>query len=167
MKRLIFSLILIALAAITNYAQQNKSTVPYAIDSIKAYLYYETQGSFSNEITNDFALWNTIIGEGSAGFPSNSTFVKVKISRKFNQGDFYRKIRLTATIEQKTVLKQSIDFTLYGNDYTYYAGFWIYNTGCGQLKLTAEIIEEKTVQGKATQKVEAKRDRIIPFECGE
>jgi hypothetical protein len=167
MKKPLLTIILIVFAAITNFAQQNKSHVPYAIDSIKAFLYYETQGTFSKEITNDFTLWNTVIGEGSAEYLSNSTFVKVKITRMFKEGEFNRKIRFTATLDGKVVLKQLSDFYLHDDRYTWYAGFWIYDTGCGQLKLTAEIIEEKTVQGKVSQKIEAKRERTIPFNCGE
>jgi hypothetical protein len=167
MKKTLFSVLLLLSTAVCISAQQTKSSVPYSIDSIQAYLYYESTGTFSKEITEDFTLWNTIIGEGSAEHPSNSTLVKVKLSRKFKEGSFNRKIRLTASIEGKVLLKQTLDFSLYDENYCYYAGFWLYDTGCGQLKLSAEIIEEKTIQGKPSQKLEAKRDKIIPFNCGE
>src|SRR5438552_2628092 len=55
---------------------------PYKISGIKAMLFYDGKGTFSRDVLAkpDFSFWNTIIGEGDAEGPSNSTLVLIEIS---------------------------------------------------------------------------------------
>lgn len=167
MKKLFLIIFVLFVTSVAGIAQPKQEPLPYAIDSIKAYLYLNTKGEMSKEITDNFLLFNTIIGEGDAGSPSHATMVVVKINRKFEMGSETRKIRLTATIDGLPLLTQTLDFSLYDNDYAYYAAFMLQNTGCGAVKLVAEIINEKMVNKKKVQTVESKSERVIDYRCGE
>jgi len=59
-------------------------TPPYKITAIKAMLFYDGKGTFSRDVLAkpDFTFWNTIIGEGDADGPSNSTLVLVEVTGK-------------------------------------------------------------------------------------
>ncbi|MGA8743123.1 MAG: hypothetical protein WB561_18190 [Terracidiphilus sp.] len=50
---------------------------PSKISSVTAKLYYSDSGTFSENILDkpDLALWNTIIGEGQSGGPSEATLI--------------------------------------------------------------------------------------------
>src|ERR1043165_7972125 len=68
------------------------------ITAIRAQLYYDAKGTFSDDLLTqkDLALWNTIIGEGSAGTASTSTFVTVDIGGR-NLPVGTTKVQITAT----------------------------------------------------------------------
>ena len=149
------------------YGQKNYKSSPYTIESINAYLYYETKGEFSKIPTDSMELFNTIIGEGSAEAPSNSTLVVVRIKRNFLEDTEYRKIRLTATVNKRTVLQQTMDCNLYDENFYLYAAFLIYDTGCESIYLLAELLNEKEVQGKKKISVEGSKRKEINFYCGE
>jgi hypothetical protein len=165
-KQIILSVFIILLGASTFGQGKN---VPYTIKSIKASLYYNSNKSMGtpnvagtlseNLIDNDsMALWNTIIGEGSALGISNQTFVVVEISG--NPKDYVaREIRLTALQGKKVVLKQSQSFAILDQNNRYYAAFLIYDTGCSPLTLTAEIMNKQVVESKLT--------KSVAFNCGE
>ena len=152
---------------------QNK---PYKIKAIKAFLYYngenlqdsKIRGSLSENLIDNgkFALWNTIIGEGDAKAESNQTFVVVEITG--NPKEYVgRKVVLTVTTSGKQLFKQVQDFAIGDEASNYSAAFLLYNTGCQPLKLTAEIVNEKTVQKKKVSVVESTLTKTIPFACGE
>lgn len=141
------------------YAQAAK-TQP-KITAIRAQLFYETTGKFSPDIlaAKDFALWNTIIGEGSAEAPSSSTFVTVEISGK-NVPVGTLKIEITATgNKNKIIQKKLIDVELYDARTKFFAPLWLYDTGCEKIKISARLIGKGALSTIAT--------KTIPFECGE
>jgi len=166
MKHIILSAFIILFCSFT-YGQGKN--VPYKIENIKARLYYNANKSLDpsnvagtlsgNLIDNDsMALWNTIIGEGSAQGISNQTFVVVEIFG--NPKDYVsRDIRLTVMNGKKVVLKQTQTFAILDQNDRYFAAFLIYDTGCGDLTLTAEILNK--------QVVESKLKKTIAFKCGE
>src|SRR5947209_5706216 len=139
-----FSLVVL-LALASNLEAVGKSAVPppFKITAIKAMLFYDGKGTFSDDLftQTNLALWNTIIGEGSAGSPSNSTLVLVEVSGKYDPNSVTpnRKVEFTATSSGKILLRKLIVISM-GKDGKYYAPFWLYDTGCGHIKLSARII---------------------------
>ena len=57
--------------------------VPYAVSVVRAFLFYPDTCKFGEQnLLNDphVALWNTNLGGGSAGKPSNATLVLVEVT---------------------------------------------------------------------------------------
>lgn len=134
---------------------------PYKITAIKAMLFYDGKGTFSRDVLAkpDFTFWNTIIGEGDAEGPSNSTLVLVEITGNPSPDEAspLRKVEFIATAERRVILKRTTDIGLFENG-KHYAAFWLYDTGCQPVKITARII------GQAQP---SSMSRTIPFACGE
>jgi len=165
-------LFLLVMASFSAFGQAK----PYKIISIKAYLYYNAEslqdpgvrGTLSENLIDngEFALWNTIIGEGSAKAASSQTFVVVEL--KGNPKEYvHRKVVLTATARGRQVFRQSQYFSILNDGKAYSAAFLLYDTGCEELKLKAEIIDEKTKGGKKQFIAESSLAKTIPFACGE
>lgn len=137
-------------------------TTPYKITAIKAMLFYDGSATFSRDVLAkpNFTFWNTIIGEGDAEAPSNSTLVLVEVAGNPspNEAPAPRKVELTATIPRKPLFKRTVDIGLFGDGGKFYAAFWLYETGCQPVTLVARIIGQ-TQPSVVTRK--------IPFECGE
>lgn len=131
------------------------------ITAVRAQLFYETTGKFSPDIlaAKDFALWNTIIGEGSAEAPSSSTFVTVEIGgRNVPVGSL--KIEITATGDKnKVIQKKLIDVEIYDERTKFFAPLWLYDTGCEKIKISARLIGKGAPATVIT--------KTIPFACGE
>jgi hypothetical protein len=134
---------------------------PYKITAIKAMLFYDGKGTFSRDVLAkpDFALWNTIIGEGDAEGASNSTLVLVEIkgNPSENEASPPRKIEFTASASGRVLLRRTTEIGLFENG-KYYAAFWLYETGCQPVKLSARIVGQ--AQPSSMRKT-------IPFACGE
>jgi hypothetical protein len=157
-------LVLLAFSSTSNVtaASRRPATPPYKITAIKAMLYYEQKGTFSRDIlaAPEMTLWNTIIGEGGAGSPSGSTMVVVEVTGKA-EGDGPsppRKVELTATASGKVLLKRAVDIGLLEETGKFYGAFWLYDTGCNRIKLSARVVGQ--TQPSAMTK-------FIPFQCGE
>ena len=137
----------------------NAQESPYKIVNIKAYLYFENKGTFSENILDNpnFILWNTIIGEGSAKSSSNSTMVVIEINGNPLK-HISQRIEFVAMENNKVKIKQILDFTINDNNDKYFAVFWLYNTGCNPIKISAKILGQKD---------DNKIETTIPFQCGE
>ena len=74
-------LIAAAISLATAFSVQAAGPVAPKISAIRAQLYYEQTGKFSDDILADknLSLWNTIIGEGGSGGASNFTLVTVEV----------------------------------------------------------------------------------------
>ena len=131
------------------------------ITGIRAQLFYEGSGKFSPDVlaAKNFALWNTIIGEGSAGEPSTSTFVTVIISGKeVPVGSL--KVEITATgNKNRLIQKKSILVDIYNERTRFFAPLWLSDTGCEKIKISARLIGKGTPAAVVT--------KTIPFACGE
>lgn len=138
------------------------ATPPYKITAIQAKLFYYDKGTFSRNVLAkpDFALWNTIIGEGDAEGPSDSTLVLVEVTGESSEGERQplRKVELTALAGGKVLLKRAIEVGLFSNDHKFYAAFWLYDTGCEPVKLTARMVGQPQA---------SLMSKTIPFNCGE
>jgi hypothetical protein len=160
--RLLFVSLLILSASLSAMAVRPLSPPPpYKITAIKAMLFYDGKATFSRDVLTkpDFSFWNTIIGEGDAEGPSNSTLVLVEISGNpsRNEASPLRKVEFTAIAAGKVILKRASHIGLFA-DGKFYAGFWLYDTGCQPIKISARII------GQAQP---SSMSRTIPFRCGE
>lgn len=156
--KLIFSPVLLALCIAAPLTARAESAL-YKIASVKAYLFYNHSGSFSENVIDnpDFVFWNTIIGEGSAKEPSEAVLVDVVIEGP--PGSYEpRSVELSATDASGSILKKSLDIGILSDKGEYHAGFWLYETGCVPVRLTVKILG---------QSGEVKIIKEIPFACGE
>jgi hypothetical protein len=141
---------------------------PYRVAMIGAYLFYNDSGTFSPNIPADAALWNTIIGEGWARESSTSSLVRVVVTGAAGSYESHRAIQLTVSkgrrapsgkIAWDVPTRKTQGLSVFSARGRTVVGFWIYDTGCEPLKLTA------TVTGQApTRPAPA---RVILFACGE
>ncbi len=164
-KFFLFLLLMVSLCLNLKVSAQTR-TPPYKINAIKAMLYYEGNGTFSRDILAkpDFFLFNTIIGEDA----SETTMVLVEVTGKPDSDEPLRKIEFTAAYQYyrrqvpRTVsIKRVVEIGSIGSfdkpDKSYIA-FWLNNTGCFPVKITARII------GQAQPSTMSK---TILFGCGE
>ncbi len=141
------------------------------IKSMKGYLYYnqnnigeKSVGTLSENIIDnkDFALWNTIIGEGSAKGSSKNTLIVVEIVNNPNQISVNGYIRLIVKNDKNKILfSQTQDYSILEKGNVFKSPFLLYNTGCGYLNLVAELLDS------SSKKVISTLKKRIEFECGE
>lgn len=156
-KLLLLTAMIVSLFAINGFAQTEKPK----ISAIRAQLFYEASGTFSDDLFSqkDLSLWNTIIGEGSSGGASSSTLVTVAVSGE-NVPVGSTKVEITATnSKNKLIVKKLVHVALYDEKTTFYAPIWLYDTGCEPIKISARLI------GKGANATVVKK--TIPFACGE
>jgi hypothetical protein len=135
---------------------------------IGAYLFYNDSGTFSPNIPANATLWNTIIGEGWAKQSSNSTLVRVVVTGANGSYAPHRAIQLTVRkgkqgpsgkIAWGAATRKTQGLSVLSAGGRTVVGFWIYETGCDPLQLTA------TVTGQAPSRPAPAR--VILFACGE
>ena len=158
---------LLSMSLIVSFAKleavgQRTSSPPYKITAIKALLFYDGTATFYRDVLAkpDFTLWNTIIGEGDAEGPSNSTLILVEVTGKPspNEPARSRRVAFTAIAAGEVLLKRTTHIGLFGDGDKFYAAFWLYDTGCGPIKVSARIIGQAQPSSVS---------RTIPFACGE
>jgi len=134
---------------------------PYTIGGLEAKLFYDGTATFSRNVLAEpaFRFWNTIIGEGEAEGPSNSTLLLVQVSGNPSEDVIppRRTVEITAKSGRQTLLKKSMEIGLF-KDGKYYAAVWLYDTGCMPIDVTARL---------TGQKLRAVAKATIPFACGE
>lgn len=125
---------------------------------IQAKLFYQSTGTFSRDVLAEprFAFWNTIIGEGDAEAPSNATLVLVEVSGSAGSYGDGASVRLRAIADGRTLVNRATKLSGFGSRNRQHVAFWVYDTGCDKIDLTATIVgQADTVRA------------TIPFECGE
>ena len=92
----------------------------YSVTAIRAYLYYDDTGEIGKEdITKapEGALFNTVIGEGLAGRPSNTTLLVIEISgpsfASKDVGTLIVKAVVDDSPAKTVVLERSVDLNNY------------------------------------------------------
>ncbi|MFS8084702.1 MAG: hypothetical protein ACMG6H_03665 [Acidobacteriota bacterium] len=131
------------------------------ITAIRAKLFYDAKGTFSEDILTqkDLALFNTIIGEGSAGGASTSTFVIVEISGR-NLPVGATKVQITATGNKNRLIQRKVmAVDIYDERTRFFAPLWLYDTGCEPINISAHLIGTGAPATVVTKR--------IPFLCGE
>lgn len=156
----IFPLLALLLVSGLGASGQEIQVAPKIV-RIRAQLFYESTAKFSPDIlaVKDFALWNTIIGEGSAEAPSHSTFVTVEISgRNLPVGSM--KVEITATGDKNRVIqKKLIAVEIYDETVRFFAPLWLHDTGCEKIKISARLVGKGAPAAPVV--------KTIPFACGE
>jgi hypothetical protein len=130
------------------------------VERIEALLYYPLSGTFSENVARDsISLWNTPIGRGIATSPSSDTFIKVIVAGP--AGAYMSRVSLRLEVRAGTRLVVSrtrrVGFLSTAGRTT--LGFWVYDTGCEPLTITARL-------QAADSNVPVIVARV-PFECGE
>ncbi len=148
-------------------AQARQHSSAYKISAIQARLFYENKGTFSGDVLadKDFALWNVIIGGGSAEGASNATFVLVEVSGASGAYQPRRKVEFVAAVKRargrsaKDVLvRRTLTTGILNAKGKWYAAFWLYGTGCEPIHLSARITGQTSP---------ASLQRTLDFRCGE
>ncbi|QWD70389.1 hypothetical protein [Polynucleobacter sp. UB-Siik-W21] len=132
------------------------------IEAIRAYLFYDHMGTISGDMLakKDITLWNTIIGEGDAGSPSDSTFVIVEISGRDISATRHAKVNIVVTNSSgKQIANVTRGFSIYDNFRKSYIPLVIPDTGCGHVTVSAKLVGKGFDPSSIAQ--------TIPFECGE
>jgi hypothetical protein len=140
------------------------ATIASAQDQVGGYLanpavrlWYEETGRLSNNIleTDEFYLWNTIIGEGSAEEQANDTLFTIDL-RSDGEQFIDQGLTLTAINSEGAVIAQrTYDSVLTGTNGKMTAALWVQNVGC------AGTVIFKATFGQAT------RTASLDFDCGE
>ena|SRR5215813_4608650 len=167
----IFCLLIYSLSATSTAAGDGARRLE--ISSMKAMLFYEDKGTFSDDVSEEDTgqplsppkLWNTPLHYEQR---STSVFVVVEVSG--DEHDEERRLEFTARYlplmrgsrQSRPILVRKIVLinlpTKVGEHDKFHAGFWLYDTGCNPVRLTARIIgrgEPSSVK------------RVIRFDCGE
>lgn len=154
-KLILLTVLFSSLAGINAFSQ---TTVAPKITAMRAKIFYDVTGTFSEDIlvdNKDVVLWNTIGGET----PSTSTFVTVEISGK-NLPAGITKIEITATGDKRRLIqKKLMPIELYDQRTTFFAPLWLYDTDCEPITISARLIGKGASAASVTKK--------IPFRCGE
>lgn len=135
------------------------------IANMQAMLFFENTGKFSPDVFSDQVnLWNTTIEGASREGASESMLVVVEI-RSEGEGSLprNRKVQLTARYRiadrsgfgKPAFFSKTIKINI-GSDGKFFAAFWLYETGCHPVELTARIVGQR---GSLRKK--------INFGCGE
>lgn len=131
------------------------------VSAIRAQLFYENTGKFSQDILSakDFSLWNTGAGEGSAEGPSNATLITIEVSGNDDSPDNL-KLEVTATGRKNRVIQKKIfDVFVYKQIYKFYGSLWVADAPCEPVKITARLLGKGAVNTPVI--------KTIPFACGE
>jgi hypothetical protein len=146
---------LVFVAVLSSVAlSQDKTIPPYEIVSVKAFLFFNHDGTFSENIIDnpDIGLFNVFIGGGGIKGPSHSTMVLVEISGRAESYDGgMRKIQFTAVERRHTKLNKVTAINIIGDNGRYFEAFWLYDTGVNPIDITVKIIgqsEEREVKTK-------------------
>ena len=110
---------------------------------VSAYLIYKDSTTSTFDVLNDrtIALWNTIIGAGDAGQPSERT--KIKLTGKLDN------LKVTIYNGKRKVENQQLP------NFSGGFVFIINNTGCEEVKVIVTKLNKQVYKG------------TIPFRCGE
>lgn len=136
-----------------------QATAAPRIEAIHARLYYEGSRSFSDDLTPRMALWNTIIGEGDASEPSNSTLVTVEVSGRHLPIGGISVVITARGADNRLVAQREESVFIYNERTRFHAPLWIYDTGCEEITISARLVGDGVDPSVKTQ--------TIPFHCGE
>jgi hypothetical protein len=131
---------------------------PSKIKSVTAKLYYSNSGTFSENILDkpDLALWNTIIGEGQSGGPSEATLIEVEVNGD-GAGNAVHKERLTITVQEKgkpPITRRTLPL-FFDENGKHFEAVWLPDSGCLPVTITAQLESQPAIRKK------------IDFQCGE
>jgi hypothetical protein len=167
MRLIWIALIVVLVPMFTVQAQQRASD--YKIDSLKAMLFYDNQGTFSADVSQEDAgsflvpsiLWNSPMEGASREGASTSMLVTIEVSGEFAYAT-PRRIQFTAAyipLEGRRSLRVSRSTPIWIRENgKYIAGFWLYAVGCNPVALSARITGQRSSKPL---------ERVVRFGCGE
>ena len=140
------------LIAASTQAQTRMPPQRLRLTNMRAQLFFENNGKFSPDVfTNQVNLWNTPI-EGSAREGASESMLIVVEIRSEGEGFVprNRKMQLTARyrIDDASSRGKAAFFSKtmtvnIGSQDKFFAAFWIYDTGCYPVELTARILGQR------------------------
>lgn len=135
----------------------------YSVTAIRAYLYYDDTGQIGPvDITrvSEGDLFNTIIGEGLAGRPANTTLLIVEVSGPSFASKDVGKLVVKATVDQDRgqgpvqtiVLERGVDLNGYFQEHQrkILVPVFLYQTGSIPVTVTATLKGGKDAKGMTT-----------------
>jgi hypothetical protein len=135
------------------------------LTAMRAMLFYENTGKFSADVfTSEVNLWNTVIEGASREGASESMLVVVEVKAEgVGWTPVGRKVQLTARYRiadqsgygKPAFFNKTMTINI-GTEDKFFAGFWLYETGCHPVTLTARIVGQKQSMRK-----------MINLRCGE
>jgi hypothetical protein len=135
---------------------QRQPPSPYAISGLRAMLFYEQTGTFSEDV---FAEPQTVLrNRRTAQGRSTATLVVVELTGAPGALDPRRKLVFTATDAHALKFRKSATVGLFSEEGKFFIGFWLYDTGCYPVTLTAYLT------GQLSSEV---RKQVINFTCGD
>lgn len=162
----LFPLALFASAGTTAQSQ----TPPFKITAMKAMLFYDNNGTFSADVAGEddgepfvpSILWNTPMEGSSRVGASSSTLVTVEVTGETEAAPL-RKIEFIARYiplnrSRREIIVTKTASIRMGESDKFVAGFWLNETGCNPVKLSARIVGQRRT---------ARIKKIIKFGCGE
>jgi len=138
----------------TGFAQRR--VPPFRLTALKAMLFYGHTGTFSADVFGPSAptLQNVTTGEHQ----STATLVVVEATGRPDSYAPNRKIALSVTARGRVLLNKTVELGRPGDDGKFYAAFWLYDTGCIPVSITARLV------GQSDASVIRK---TIDFKCGD
>ena len=135
------------------------SAADVRIAEIRAYLWLERSGKLSaNLVGSKEALFNTVVGEGSAGEPASNVLVEIVLAGDKNSAPKYASaiVNLTQSGKggQKSVTKKGLGGFLFGESGTVHKALFLENATCAPLEIEVKV-------GKAVKSAK------LDFQCGE
>lgn len=131
---------------------------PSKINAVTARLYFSNSGTFSGNTLDkpDIALWNTIIGEGQSGGPSEATLIEVEVDGD-GGGNIIHHERLTITVLEKgkPPIVRHPSSLYFDQNGKHFEAVWLNDSGCLPVTITAQLDQQPPIKKK------------IDFECGE
>src|SRR5262249_960894 len=120
-------------------AASGQRVVPsFRIKALKAMLFYAESGTFSADLFGPSApkLQNVPTGGGQA----TRTLIVVEMTGPPDSYAPNRRVSLTATAGNRSLLTKALPLGRPGDDGKYYAAFWLYDTGCTPIVLKIRIV---------------------------
>ncbi len=132
----------------------------YAVASLEAKTYLHNQGRFSASLVNNpkMALWNTPIGEGTVGGPSDDTFLEIKVRGVPGDAPDSLVLRVVALTDSDTLLDREVQIGEFNTSARFCSAYWLYDTRCEPVTVRASLRGEGAGRGL---------HKIIPYPCGE
>jgi hypothetical protein len=152
---------------------QTRAKPGFTIERIDARLYFHGSGKFSKVLEANAPLHNTIIGEGAAGEPSVATFVTVVVTGSAPENAMSHVLLEVTELDQgkrKPVLKQRAPVGFLNDSQKQsQVGFWLYDTGCGNLQISAKLGNERFKEPRGLHPAEYGKavTQTLNFRCGE
>ncbi|MBL8517805.1 MAG: hypothetical protein JNM76_12650 [Betaproteobacteria bacterium] len=152
---------------------QSSAKAGFAIERIDSRLYFHGTGKFSKVLDAKTPLHNTIIGEGGAGAPSVATFVTVVVTGSALENAMSHVLLEVTDVDgnkRKPVLKQRAPVGFLNDSQKQsQVGFWLYDTGCGNLEISARLGNERFKEPRGLHPAEYGKPvtQMLNFRCGE